>query len=384
MGKRELLLAAAFIIFGVVVYQVTAPAADPSRPGWSVAGIIEHMRREVRGNRAQATTTNQSVIPVAESVRELQIEVRTGAVEVVGEVRSDIEASLKVISNAYDDSEAERTAKATRLKVDEAGAVLMLAIDYPRPGRQRAHLTLKIPRGLAVRVDEKGSSLKVEKVASVFIGSGRGETVINAIPGSVQITQRGNTAKITDVGSLKLTTFSGAEISVSRVHGDATFMLQGGELRADEIRGAIEVEARNSDVKLERLQGNRKPIRINANRGELLLQGVETDTRIDGRETDIRVDQTAASPLSIYNDGDETVEVTLPPAGFKIDARTVEGRLNLDGPLEKAGLKVATSSGPGGERGEVREEHRVAGIVRGGGPMITIRASHGDIVLRSR
>ncbi len=382
MGKRELLLAAAFVIVGALVYQVTAPAADPSRPGWSVSGIVERMRREVRGNQAQATATNASAIPAPESLREIRITVGSVNVTVIGEERADIQSELAVTSNAYDAAEAERTAKATVLKLDEAGPVLTMSVDFPPEGRQRASLSLRVPARLEVRV-EKNNTLEVSNVASLVV-AGRGETTVKGVPGSVQANQRGSTITVSDVGPLRLTTLSGAEAIVSNVHGDAYFSLQGGELRAGAIAGSIEIESRNTDIKLEKLEKLRRPIRINANRGEVAVLGVQTETRIDGRETDIRVEQTGAAPLSIYNEGNETVELTLPPDGFKIDAVTVDGRLTIDSALEKMGVKVSGTNSQGGESGSAREEQRLEAAVRGGGPAITIRASRGDIVLRSR
>ena len=382
MGKRELLLAAGFLLIGVVVYQVTAPAADPSRPRWSVGGILEQVRRDVRGNQAQASSTNTTSIPAPASLREVRILVGSVNVTVVGEDRSDIQSELEVVSNAYDQAEAERTAKATALKVDEGGAVLTLSVDFPREGRQRAALSLKIPSRLDVRV-EKNNTLVISNVASLVV-AGRGETTITTVAGAVQANQRGSVITINDVGPLRLTTLGGAEARISGVRGDATFSAQGGELTAEALDGSVEIEARNCDVKLENLDKLRSPIRINATGGEVAVLGLQTEIRIDGRETDIRVEQAAAAPLAIYNEGNETVELTLPDAGFKLDAVAIDGRLTVDGGLEKSGVKVASTNAQGGEGGDTREEFRASAVVRGGGPTVTIRANHGDIVLRSR
>ena len=105
MGKRELLLAAGFLLIGVVVYQVTAPAADPSRPRWSVGGILEQVRRDVRGNQAQASSTSTTSIAAPTSLREVRIVVGSVNVSLVGEDRSDIQSELEVTSNAYDQAE---------------------------------------------------------------------------------------------------------------------------------------------------------------------------------------------------------------------------------------------------------------------------------------
>jgi hypothetical protein len=384
MGKRELLLAAAFIILGIAVYQFTAPPSDQSRPGWSFSGMVQKMRREVSGNRASAKATTTYTAPASAALREVRIVMRSGAITVIGEDREDIKVDLTATSSGYDDAEADRLAKSTKVKLDEAGAMLIATVDYPREGRQTATMEVHLPRRIGVRIDEKSGVLKINDVASVMIGSGRGETNIANIPGLVQVTQRGSVITIDTAGSLKLTTFSGADARINKVLGDATLALQGGELRAEGIAGAIDVESRNTEVRFEKLAKTGKPLRINATSGEVTLAGVQDETRIDGRGTDIRVDQTLASTLSIYNDGSESIELTVPPNGFKLDAVAVDGRLTVDSALEKAGVAVTGSNTTGGEAGARREEYRVTANVRGGGPLVTIRSVRGDIVLRSR
>jgi hypothetical protein len=381
MGKRELLLIAAFVLVGVVVYQATAPPADPSRRTWSVGGLINELRREVRGNQASAEAQSTTTIPAAEPVRELRLVVGSVELKILGEERDDIEAALLVSSNAFDAAEAERTAKATRLKVDEAGAVVSMSIDFPREGRQRAALTLKVPARLELRI-EKGGSTQISNVETLMI-TGRGETTVSNIKGSVTATQRGNSLTLSNVGTLRLNTFSGAEAKISNVRGDATLSLQSGEVLASAIEGTVDIEARNCDLTLEGMEKVRKPIRINAINGEVVIRGVQTELRVDGRDTEIRVEQSAPAPIAIYNTGDEGVELALPAdGGYKLDAMTLDGRLTVDPSLEKLGVKVAASTAEGGDSGDARDEQRVAAVVRGGGPLVTLRARGGDIALR--
>jgi hypothetical protein len=90
----------------------------------------------------------------------------------------------------------------------------------------------------------------------------------------------------------------------------------------------------------------------------------------------------APVPLAIYNDGEEPLELTVPPGGITIDALSIDGKITLDGELEQAGLRVvAPSDGtPNGDR----QETRLNGSIKGGGPTITLRSERGDIALRSK
>jgi hypothetical protein len=309
---------------------------------------------------------------------------RSGRITVAGEDRDDVAITMDVSSTGYDQAEAERLAKATAVKLDQAGAILIATVDYPVEGRQTASLEIKVPKRLTLRLDEKSGVLTVSDVGGVVIGAARGETNIARIDGPVQITQRGSVITMEDVESIRLNTFSGAEARIAKVRGDASFILQGGELRAEDIAGVIEIESRNTDVRLEKLEQNRRTIRINANNGEIVLEGLQTETRIDGRDADIRVTQSKAAVLSIYDDGDEPIELTVPPDGFIIDAVSTEGRLTVDNALESAGIKVTGSGSSNGTGTSPRQEYRANATVRGGGPTLTLRATRGDISLRSR
>ena len=166
MGKRELLIVAAFLVVGFGVYQATAPPADPSRPGFSLTRFIDHVRSEVRGQRASAEATFRATEPVPASIREIRLEFAVGAITIEGEDRDDIEAEMHVRSTGCDDEEAERLAKATDLTFDAAGEVLIIDGEFPVEGRQTPALRLKVPARLAVRIDEKGSTFEARDLAA--------------------------------------------------------------------------------------------------------------------------------------------------------------------------------------------------------------------------
>jgi hypothetical protein len=384
MGKRELLIAVTFVVIGFAVYKLTAPPGDPSRSGSSLSAIVNEIRREIRGQRVTADTTFTAARAVPGTVTEIRLAFNIGAVTIVGEDRDDVEAEMDVRSTGYDTEEATRLAKASHLQFDEAGALLIIAGKFPVEGRQTPALRLKVPARLGVRMDEKGSTLQITNVASVVIAGGRGDTTIERVAGSVTVTQRGSEIVVRDVGALRLTTLSGAEARVSDVRGDAAFSLQSGEVRAEGLKGSLEVESRATELVFDRLENLKGPVRINANLGEVVLVGLRADTRIDGRRTEIRVDHAGGGPLAIYNDGDEVIEVTVPSAGFTIDAVAAGGRVSLDPALEEAGLRLITTGGQDDDSA-AGAESRVAGTVGGGGSLITLRARRGgDIVLKAR
>ena len=373
MGKRELLLIVGFVILGAVVYQATAPPAGPNERSFSFSRLLDHFRRELRGNPASAETTTTTAYAIAEDVKEMRLAGRFAEVQIVGEARADVETTLRVHSNATDDAEAKRTAEATVLLVDRPGGTISFSPDYPVEGRQRAFLTIKVPARLQLRLEQEAPRLTVSNVAGVEVPSGRFQMGFKDITGRVALAVRGGEITIENVGSLKFSG-RGSTVHIARVRGEASIMMQSGELEAAELGGPVDIEASSGDITISKAERTRGPIRINVTAGNVVLKGLKTDARIDGRNAEIEVGMAGAAPIAIYNEGDERIALTLPPGGYTLDARASNGRITL--PEE---LRAAFNVDQPAEDGE----QRAYGPANGGGPMITLRANHGNITILS-
>jgi hypothetical protein len=367
MGKRELLLIAAFVILGAIVYQFTAPPPAPGERSFSPGRIIESLRREIRGNRASAETTSTSVHPVDSGVSELRV-MRSGELTITGENREDIGAHLWVQSNGYDEAEARRFVKESTLKIQPAGSRIIAEVTFPQGGRQRARLMLKVPARLRVSLDSV-SGVKLTDVGEVELFNTRGEAQLRKVAGRVTGTHRGGSLLIADSGPLKLTTF-GADVNVQRIRGEVSLTTRSGDLKGTELTGPIEIDANGTDVVLERLEKATGMLRINAASGSVTVKGLRTEGRIDvrGSRVDVIVDR--AVPLAIYSDGRETVSLTPPAGGYTLDA--VAGNAEIT--VADGAVPIVTNG----------QEQRAAGAVKGGGPTIAIRTARGPITVRAR
>jgi hypothetical protein len=341
----------------------------------TVGGVIEHLRRAVRGNRASAEITTTQSLAIDAALTDVRLRLGSATVSVQGEERTDVAAELRVWSNGYDDAEAQSLAKQTVLKLDPAGSTLIGTITYPDPGSQRATVTLKLPSRLRIRMDGSGPAT-IAGVSAVELGTVRGRTAISNVAGGVTGLHRGGELTLAQIGTVKLT-IQASDVKVTGVR-DLTVNVRGGELRAEGVAGAIELESSQADITLDvgQAEGASVPLRINANGGTVTVKGLRTEARIDGRNTGIDVAMDRAAPLAIYNEGDDDIEFTPPPGGYKLDALVREGRLAPPELVAQLGLDVKKS--------DDAKETRATGTVAGGGPTITLRATRGDIVLRPR
>jgi hypothetical protein len=369
MGKRELMLIFAFASVGAIVYYATAPASDPGAQGFSIAKIVDHVRREIRGNRSSAEVTSTTTIALKPGVTEVRFETRNAPLKITGEDRSDVVCELQAWSSGYDETEAKRYASETVLKTAEAGVSLVLSIKYPEPATQRATLVVRMPKALTVRIQPSRSTLEIADVANVELAEWRGEAAARRISGRVTATHRGGELTVEGVGALKLNA-RGSTVIVNDVKGEAVMQVQAGELRAQSLAGPIEIDSNGTRVRMEDLTATRRPIRINAIGGSITLGGLRTETRIDGRDTRIAVTLDQPAALAVYGEGEEAIELTLPAGGVQLDALATDGRLSVPEGL----LEVKTDD----------NEQRASGEIGGGGPTITLRSSHGNITIKAK
>lgn len=362
------MLILAFAIVGAVIYQVTAPPPGPDDRRFSVSGIVEKIRREMRGNRARAEVTKTITHELDAAVTELRLAGTYTELIITGEKRDTVETRVRVTSSGYDEAEAKELAGQTHLKVDRAGEALRLTATYPQPGRQQAFVTLLVPARMAVRLAPGSQRTTVTNVASIEADV-RGESSLKNIAGRATLTHRAGDVLVENVASLKLNG-RGSDATVTNVRGDASFSMQSGELNASGIVGPIEVDAQNSEVTIKKLELARGPLRVNAVGGSISLDGLMSEARIDGRNTEIDIEMAKAATVAVYNEGNEAIEIVVPPGGFMLDALVTQGRLTIPDDLDPA-LKPPAA--------DDAKEQRANGAVRGGGPTITLRANRGDI-----
>jgi hypothetical protein len=375
MGKRELLLIVVFVAVGVIVYSFTAPPPGPNERSLSLSHFINEIRREVRGDPGKAEITTTTAYPLDTETTEIVVRDNFSQVQIVGEQRTDIEATVRVTSNGYDDEEAKRLAGETKLKTDRPGGAISFSPDAPERGVQRLYLTMKVPSRLHVRVETPSSRIGITNVPSLDITSGRTETTVKQVTGRANVVQRGGKLVIEDVEALKLNA-RGAETTLRNIRGDASITVISGDMRAEGLSGPIDLEVQNAEVRVDRPEKSKGPLRVNAVGGQVTLNGLRSEARIDARNAEIAVVMGAPAPVVIYTTGDEAIDVTLPTGGYVLDAVATEGRISED-VVRELGLAVTTGS-------DAAKEQRVSGSVKGGGPTITIRTTGGNIRLAKK
>jgi hypothetical protein len=363
MGKRELLIAIAFIAVGATVYQFTAPPEKPGQGGFSFSRMWNDARRGMRRNAAQATVTETVTIPLRLDQVEVRVSGVNRGVRVMGEVRTDIAYELTASSNGQDQAAAMALAKQVLLKQDALGSSVALRAVFPRDGSQTASVVLRVPSRLAVRIGS-GNGVYAGKVASVDLDNVSGDVTVLDIPGALTGQHRNGELRVTDIGTVKLT-LSRSQATFERVRHGLTIDARNGELHISGSSGPIQLDAQNTDSTVNDHAG---PVHIAGSGGRAIVTSPHEETQVDMRGTEVEVTLAKAVPMSLLTN-DDTLRLLLDGSpALTVDAIASEGEIQA-GDFQLHGEP--------GDR-EVKLWHTFGA----NGPRVTLRNSHGDIVIR--
>lgn len=362
MGKRELALILAFVVAGVIVWQVTAPKSDG--PGFSLSNFVSNARREMRGRNASAEIKTTPAIPVDASINEIRLTL-SGEVNIIGEPRDDVAAELTVVSNGHDEAEARQLATETTLNVSRFADSVVLAYTFPDPGRQEPSLTLRVPERLRVQLDGRGAAgAVVTGVNTVTLTRTTGKLELKAIGGVVKGEHRGGALTIDGAQAVDLYAVS-SETVIRNIREDVQLNARGGEARIASTPGRVTVTAGDTRV---RVDGPIGELRAEVTEADLELRDVSSPIDVDARSTPVSVAWARAATSKIQvRDG--SLELTLPAdaSSYSLDARAAKGELRVPDSLQKTteGTETAVT--------KIASAGKPAIFVRGTGATITIR-----------
>jgi hypothetical protein len=362
MGKRELLIAAAFICLAAIVYQITAPAPKDGE-GFSLRRAFDGLRREIRSESARGEFKQTGTIPVGAAVQEIRLNSnRSVPVTIEGEDRADIAYEMPVQSTGPDADTALGYAKRSIVEVEDLGSQLALSTWFPAEGSQNATLTLKVPARLAVRLDAAGRP-KVRGVASVRLNRISGELVVEDIRGAVTGTHLNGDLTVNKAGSVNLILIS-SRIKLGAIERGVTANIRGGECEVRESKGPLAITANGTRLSVF---GHDGAIDIDGETGQIRVDRPLQPAHIDIRRASVNVTlAAAASVVVITSESHLQLNLEGTPA-ILLDAAAWGGKINA----EDFSLEPETS-----ERG-ARLKHEFGGKAA----RVTLRNSRGDIVI---
>jgi DUF4097 and DUF4098 domain-containing protein YvlB len=205
----------------------------------------------------------------------------------------------------------------------------------------------------------------VPEATDVTARSGSGDVVARGIGRDANLTSGSGAINASDIdGALSASTGSG-DVTVDRVKGQARVKSGSGSVKATGAGGPVSAETGSGDVRVETTGPGE--VSASSGSGDLSISGVRGALRARSGSGDVTVEGTPAGAWEVHSASGDVV-LTLPAtAAFTLDARSTSGRIDTRAPVTVQGDLP---------KGTLR------GDVRGGGPIVSVNTSSGDITIR--
>jgi hypothetical protein len=365
MGKRELLIAAAFIVAGVCAFQLAAPPAKQGEGGFSLSKLIQNAKREMKGKETFSAPPQKLTFAAGAQITELRVEGVNGTVKLTGEDRQDVSLVLTVTSTGENEAAAFAIAAKTQVIEDRVGDSLKLRVKFPPEETQTAAATLLVPSRLAVRLDAPRDPVVSNVKSLEFLNPARGSAEISKVA-RVRGDQTG--------GSLTMSAVADVKMMLTRVRarisdiGLGVFDLRDGETEITASRGPLEIEERRGDILV---RGHKGPIKVSGSDGQVRVEGGASEVHFDLRRAEVDAELAAGATGSIVTT-DETLRVVIAePGNTRVDAISTGG--SIDG--------SAWSLTPSKTGSDSRVDTDL-GAKTAAAPRLSLRNTNGDIVIR--
>jgi hypothetical protein len=428
MKAREILLALALIVFGVVAYYAKSGRLEINLDGGPFWGTTEEFLFDETQDLAGPPP------------QELHVINAHGAVEVRGAETDRITVTFRKSIHRKNREEAAKVADQLKMTVNRDGGRIILSTnrdDFRRKGFE-TRFTITVPAGQAVLIRNSYGPVKAEKTGTTDIVNPHGQVQAGDISGRLSVEAgyedvdvhglrdggriAAPHAKIIAVGVQGELFVEGSygEIFVENadrnVHVEALHSaVTGRNLKGEvEIRnsydavtlsgaGPTKIFGHHSDVAADGIDG---PLEIGDGNARLVIAGLNGDLRIEGNNLAVRAQRVLANDIFIsssYENIDlleftgkaaivlKYADVTLAPASFAgpIDVRGDHAGVKLGWPAgAQAPFEAETKSGairwnlgvkPSFEQANGTSVTRA--FTGAAGPLIRIQTTYGDITI---
>ena len=365
MGKRELLLLVVFVVLGVGVYQVTAPASEPDAPGFSLSRIFQMARAHVQGDQVRKTVERTVTLAAPAGITRLTLQGPRGPVTIEASDEPDIQVKAQLMIGGIDEADVARQERAVAIDLKAEGADARFALRLDDTGRRPSYeVRVRVPRRLAIRVEGGRGRVEATGVAGLELADYRGEIWTDGLTGPVTGELRQGRAEFGTGTVVDLET----EGVLIRADGAASVTLKSerGTIDLVDTAGPVTIE---QDYARMDIRGSGGPITITGDGGTVTLREIAHPLKIAA--TRLTVTAELAQPVQTSIDvEDDTVELTLPrEGGLNLEVAVTAGELRLPSSLE------ATTT---------QDKQTLTTAIAGGGPLVKVDLSRGELRLRTR
>ena len=296
---------------------------------------------------------------------------------------------ISVHKQVYARSDSDADTKAQQLVPATASYGSSFTLTMPAIEGGRADLVIAVPATAATTVTANHGDIHVASIkAPVAATANHGDVELSAITGAVNahINNSGSSVSAHSIDGGFTVRGRGQDVTLADISGPVS--INGdffGATHLEHIRGTVRYHTSRTDFQLARLDGEADisphadlsadqvlgPVVLTTSNHNITLDRVSGDVAVTDRNGTI--DLTASPTLGTITleDRNDSIKVTLPErASFSIQADTTDGHIDTD-------LTLPTQAGPQNDG----RHSTLTGSSGGGGPLVRITTTNGDISL---
>jgi DUF4097 and DUF4098 domain-containing protein YvlB len=273
----------------------------------------------------------------------LKVSTSGGDVHVSSSKDSIVRVVAKEHIRASSEAEADEVLKKLDLKIEQEGNTVEASSSYENS------IGFHMGSWPPVQVD---FIVTVPASASVDLKTSGGDIVVGDLEGSV----RAHT--------------SGGDVKLGSMGGEVDASTSGGNVALVEGRGTVRLSTSGGNVSADRIVG---PATLKTSGGDIKVESVENTLTAETSGGDVRAGFVGAlkGDCKLSTSGGEVKAIVGKDVGFHLDASTSGGE------VEASGVTITIDHGGMGRSS-------LAGQVNGGGPLLKLRSSGGDIKVVTR
>jgi DUF4097 and DUF4098 domain-containing protein YvlB len=311
-----------------------------------------------------------------------QIEIQNprGDVSISAGDDADVAVRAHQVAFANSDTEAKKIFDSQQAHVQVSGNAVVVKVDGNSSGR--TNLIITVPRSASVNVTTGHGGVTVAGLGgNVDAEVQHGDLETTAIQGHVhaRLSNHGDFSAHDIQGDVTVEG-DGGDLTISDIHGKVTLQGEyGGDIHLEHADQAILFHSSRTEMELGRLPGDMSmtldslhvtqvvgPIHVVTHSKDIEMSQVYGDTHIEDKDARVELDMAGSYPVEVKNNKGD-VEISLPPgAGMSVDAKTHNGDVVSDFPLEISG----------------DEDKTMTGNIGKGGPRLVLSTEHADLRLR--
>ncbi len=347
--------------------------------------------------------------------RSLRIKVDLGAVKVRGGSQQNISYSIRNQSRSGSEQQARRDFEAYKISTYVRGDIAWIVGSWEggRPRKFNGDVSVDVPRNLElVKVETDGGSVSASSLdghleaasgggsinvddiggpiaaetggGSIDVGTAGGDVALQTGGGSIEVrSAKGHLSAETGGGSVTIISVlrdasietGGGSIEVRKCAGRLKASTGGGSIDAGDIGGTAEFETGGGSIRLTSAKG---PVRAETGGGSIELYGVpgaRAETGAGGIVAKFTSDQPFTPSSLETNAGDITVYLS---PSLRADIRaSVDLANGHEIRSDFSDIHIRTEGGDYGPKTISAD-----GRLNGGGPLLKVRTTTGDIIFR--